>query len=186
MNNIENITLSVMTISDLENIKDILISNFDDYWNYNTLKEELKCKNSIYVVAKQKSTHIMANQRVPGLSFKTETNKNHSNDSESSSLQNTIVGFAGIKIIIDEAELMNIVVNKTFRHSGIGTLLLNKLLKICEEKNLDSIFLEVNEKNLNAQKLYKNFDFETISIRKNYYNSDNGIVMKKVLRQLNN
>lgn len=94
-------------------------------------------------------------------------------------MQNTIVGFAGIKIILDEAELMNIVVNKASRHSGIGTLLLNKLLEICKGKNLDSIFLEVNEKNLNAQKLYKNFGFETISIRKNYYNSDNGIVMKR-------
>ena len=81
---------------------------------------------------------------------------------------------------------MNIVVNKASRHSGIGTLLLNKLLEICKEKNLDSIFLEVNEKNLNAQKLYKNFGFETISIRKNYYNSDNGIVMKKFLRHFNN
>lgn len=180
MNNVENITLSVMTISDLENIKDILISDFDDYWNYNTLKEELTCENSIYIVAKQESTHMMDKQGVPSLSFKTETiNKNHSNYSENSSLQNTIVGFAGIKIILDEAELMNIVVNKASRHSGIGTLLLNKLLEICKEKNLDSIFLEVNEKNLNAQKLYKNFGFETISIRKNYYNSDNGIVMKK-------
>ena len=33
MNNVENIILSIMTISDLENIKDILISDFDDYWN---------------------------------------------------------------------------------------------------------------------------------------------------------
>ena len=169
-----------MTISDLENVKDILISDFDDYWNYNTLKEELTCENSIYIVAKQESTQIMNKQEVPSLSSKAETiNKNHSNYSENSSLQNTIVGFAGIKIILDEAELMNIVVNKASRHSGIGTLLLNKLLEICKEKNLDSIFLEVNEKNLNAQKLYKNFGFETISIRKNYYNSDNGIVMKK-------
>ena len=179
MNNVENITLSIMTISDLENIKDILISDFDDYWNYNTLKEELTCKNSIYIVAKQESTHIIDKHGLPGFSSKTKTNKNHNNDSENSSLQNTIVGFAGIKIILDEAELMNIVVNKASRHSGIGTLLLNKLLEICKEKNLDSIFLEVNEKNLNAQKLYKNFGFETISIRKNYYNSDNGIVMKK-------
>lgn len=183
MNNVENITLSIMTISDLENIKDILIFDFDDYWNYNTLKEELTCENSIYIVAKQESTHMMDKQGVPSLSFKTETiNKNHSNDSENSSLQNTIVGFAGIKIILDEAELMNIVVNKASRHSGIGTLLLNKLLEICKEKNLDSIFLEVNEKNLNAQKLYKNFGFEAISIRKNYYNSDNGIVMKKIFK----
>ncbi len=164
MNNIENITLSVMTISDLENIKDILISDFDDYWNYNTLKEELKCENSIYIVAK----------------------KCVNNNSADQLSKDIIVGFAGIKIILDDAELMNIVVNKTFRHSGIGTLLLNKLLEICEEKNLDSIFLEVNEKNLYAQKLYKNFGFETISIRKNYYNLDSGIVMKKVLGQLNN
>ncbi len=103
MNNVENIILSIMTISDLENIKDILISDFDDYWNYNTLKEELTCENSIYIVAKQESTHIIDKQGLPGFSSKTKTNKNHNNDSENSSLQNTIVGFAGIKIIFSRS-----------------------------------------------------------------------------------
>lgn len=37
MNNVENIILSIMTISDLENIKDILISDFDDYWYYHRI-----------------------------------------------------------------------------------------------------------------------------------------------------
>ena len=143
-----------MTFADLENLKNFLQSDFDEFWSYDILLSELSSSNSRYIVAKNKD--------------------------------NTIVGFAAKKIILDEAELMNIVVNKASRHSGIGTLLLNKLLEICKEKNLDSIFLEVNEKNLNAQKLYKNFGFETISIRKNYYNSDNGIVMKKFLRHFNN
>ena len=47
--------------------------------------------------------------------------------------------------------------------------------------NISSIFLEVNENNKIAQKLYNNFGFKNISVRKNYYNKNNGIVMKKTL-----
>lgn len=39
--------------------------------------------------------------------------------------------------------------------------------------------LEVNENNLFAIKLYTSLGFETISIRKNYYNDKDGLIMKK-------
>lgn len=71
-----NYLISEMKIEDLENIKDILEVDFDEFWNYETLKEELESNFSKYFIAKQ-------------------------NDN--------IVGFAGLKIILDEADLMNIV-----------------------------------------------------------------------------
>ena len=39
-------------------------------------------------------------------------------------LNDNIVGFAGLKLILDEAEIMNIVVKKSFRYHGIGSLLM--------------------------------------------------------------
>jgi len=51
MNN-ENISLDFMTIEDLEKIKDILISDFDNFWNYEILKKELLNINSKYIIAK--------------------------------------------------------------------------------------------------------------------------------------
>lgn len=138
-----------MNINDLNSIKDTLASDFDDFWNYNILNEELNSENSIYIIAKS---------------------------------ENQVVGFAGIKIILDEAEIMNIVVRKDFRGYGLGTLLLKKLIEICKNKNISSIFLEVNDTNLIAKNLYKKFGFAKIYTRKKYYdNKFDGIVMKKII-----
>ena len=53
-----NIKIKKMTLSDLENIKDILLTDFDDFWSYNVFKEELENKNSHYLVAKQNNEII--------------------------------------------------------------------------------------------------------------------------------
>ena len=47
-----NLEISEMTLLDLDTIQDILISEFDDFWSVNTLKNELQNPNSKYVVAK--------------------------------------------------------------------------------------------------------------------------------------
>ena len=147
-----NIKIDRMNLDDLKSIKDILSLEFDNFWNYNILKDELESKNSKYIVVK---------------------------DIESN---NEIVGFAGIKIFIDEADIMNIVVKKSYRNKGIGSLLLENLLLLCNKSNLKSLSLEVNEKNIPAINLYKKFGFKNIGIRKNYYKDENGIIMKKILR----
>ena len=51
-----DIKIDKMTVKDLESIKDILISAFDDFWNYNILKDELKSENSKYIIAKSNNT----------------------------------------------------------------------------------------------------------------------------------
>ena len=76
---------------------------------------------------------------------------------------------------------MNIVVKKNYRNNGVGTLLLENLISLCNELNLQSLSLEVNEENLPAINLYKKFGFKDIGTRKNYYKDKNGIIMKKVL-----
>ena len=48
----DNIQISRMTLSDLEEIKNTLLSDFDDFWNVNTFKEELLNPNSKYIMAK--------------------------------------------------------------------------------------------------------------------------------------
>lgn len=93
----------------------------------------------------------------------------------------TIVGFAGIKIMVDQADIMNIVVKKDFRNQGIGGLLLKELIDLTKELKLDSITLEVMEENYSAIHLYKNFGFKQIGTRKNYYQNKNGLIMAKKL-----
>ncbi len=140
----KNIEIIPMTLEDLEQIANILTTDFDSFWNYDILKEELKDENSKYWIAKS--------------------------DKE-------ILGFAGIKIMLDKADIMNIVVKKNNRNQGIGSLLLKKLISASKELNLTSLTLEVMEENYSAIHLYKNFGFQQIGIRKNYYQNKNGLVM---------
>lgn len=91
---------------------------------------------------------------------------------------NLVVGFAGILVIMDEANIMNIVTKKDKRKLGIGSLLLEKLIEISKLKKLASIILEVNEKNIPAINLYKKYNFQQVGIRKKYYdNTDAAILM---------
>lgn len=43
-----------MTLQDLEQMKNTLYSDFDNFWSYNVLKQELENKNTTYIVAKEK------------------------------------------------------------------------------------------------------------------------------------
>lgn len=96
---------------------------------------------------------------------------------------NEIVGFAGLKIVLDEADIMNIVTKKNYRKQGIGSLLLKNLIMLCENLGTKTIALEVNENNSNAIGLYLKFGFQHIGVRKNYYKNENAIIMKKDLLQ---
>lgn len=89
-----------------------------------------------------------------------------------------IVGFGGIKTILDESEIMNIAIKNNFRRQGIGKLLLEKLINYAQSLNIEKIHLEVNENNFPAISLYKKFNFIEDGRRKNYYNnSEDAILM---------
>ena len=143
MIDIKKIEIFKMLPNDLEEIKQNLQTDFDDFWNFEIFKEELVNNNSIYLVLKY---------------------------------ENEIVAFGGIKIILDEADIMNIVTKKDKRNLGFARLLLNELINLAKKKNCKTITLEEN--NLPAIKLYKNFNFKEVGKRKNYYkNGDTAILM---------
>ena len=50
--------IAKMTLEDLNNIKDNLISDFDDFWNYSVFKSELESDSSHYLVVKDNSKII--------------------------------------------------------------------------------------------------------------------------------
>ena len=50
MIDITRIEMHTMRLSDLEEIKNILQTDFDDFWNYEIFKEELAHNNSSYLV----------------------------------------------------------------------------------------------------------------------------------------
>ncbi len=98
-------------------------------------------------------------------------------------LNNQIVGFAGILIVCDEANIMNIVTKVDKRHLGIASKLLENIIDVSKKQGLTSITLEVNANNKYAIKLYENFNFKRIGFRKKYYNNtDDAILMTRDLK----
>ncbi len=140
----DNIEVSYMTLDDLNSISSRLSTDFDSFWNYNTIKSEIDKPESIFLVAK----YI-----------------------------NEIVGFADIWQAIDVIHLMDIVVSKKYRQKNIASILLNKIIDLCYEKNINEITLEVSEKNIPAINLYKKFNFKEVGLRKNYYGVNNNAII---------
>lgn len=158
MNILEHISICSMNLQDVENLKEYLTEMFDNFWNYEIFFEEMVHTTSSYLVAK-------LDDSFPHLSNQTN-----------------IVGFAGIKQIIDEANIMNIVVRKDMRNLGIATKLLEALCEFSSKKGCTSITLEVNENNLPAICLYKKQNFQVIGKRKKYYHGiDDAMIMTKTL-----
>ena len=91
--------------------------------------------------------------------------------------ENEIIGFAGFKIICDEAEIMNIVVRKSSRGTGIGSLLLEHLLFEAHNRGVTVVNLEVDSGNFVAIKLYEKFGFGQVGFRKGYYGDDGAVLM---------
>lgn len=54
----KNLVINTMTTSDLDNIQDVLQSDFDDFWSYSILKSELFNENSKVIVAKLDNTIV--------------------------------------------------------------------------------------------------------------------------------
>lgn len=102
-------------------------------------------------------------------------------------IDNEVIGFAGVKIILDNADIMNIAVKTDMRNHGIGSMLLQKLIEVSISSHCSTMTLEVNENNLFAIHLYEKYLFNRIAFRKKYYNNtDNAVIMQKNLGGLTN
>ena len=91
----------------------------------------------------------------------------------------SIIGFIEISDVIDRYEINNVYVLENYRHNGIASMLMEKVIESGKESNIENITLEVNKNNIQAIGLYKKYDFKECAIRKGYYNGVDGILMKK-------
>ncbi|EXI63266.1 alanine acetyltransferase [Mannheimia granulomatis] len=85
-----------------------------------------------------------------------------------------IVAFAISQIVLDEATLFNIAVDPDFQQRGLGKRLLSELILQLQKRGIATLWLEVRESNIAAQKLYDSLGFNEVTIRKNYYPTPEG------------
>lgn len=96
-------------------------------------------------------------------------------------LGDTVVGYCGFWLVLDEAHITSVVVSKEHRGQGIGKQLVAFLLDKARSLGVKTATLEVRISNLRARNLYLQFGFSPVGIRKSYYpkTNEDAIVMLK-------
>ena len=83
------------------------------------------------------------------------------------------MGFLIFNQVVDEAELLNIAVKRSFQGEGLGACLLDYCLAEVSASAV-SLFLEVRVSNFPAIALYEGRGFRPVGVRKAYYHSESG------------
>lgn len=92
--------------------------------------------------------------------------------------QNKIAGFINFWILKPEIQLNALVVASDFLREGVGTSLVDAMIKHARDAACSKINLEVSEKNQPAINFYSKLGFKMVGTRPKFYNnSDSAILM---------
>jgi ribosomal-protein-alanine N-acetyltransferase len=80
-----------------------------------------------------------------------------------------LLGWAGVRVVADEAEILTVGVVPAARRQGIGRLLLAELLEHARERGARQVYLEVRVDNTAALALYESDGFARVGLRRGYY-----------------
>jgi ribosomal-protein-alanine N-acetyltransferase len=83
-----------------------------------------------------------------------------------------VIGYAGMWIVIDEAQITNIAILPDFRGKKIGEKLFSHMMLTAIRVGAVQLSLEVRMSNMVAQKMYQKFGLVPGGVRKNYYTDD--------------
>lgn len=86
-------------------------------------------------------------------------------------IRRTTIGFIMSRIAADEAEILSVAVAPARRGRGLSRSLLDFHLRHLAGRGVRTVFLEVDEHNAPARRLYAGAGFEEISRRPAYYES---------------
>lgn len=94
-------------------------------------------------------------------------------------LDGKIVGGISCYFVVDELEVLNFFVDDLYQRKGIGTALLDYVIKITSPK---SIILEVRKNNIKGLSFYEKYGFNKIGERIAYYqDKTDALILKKIL-----
>lgn len=134
--------LAAMQPSDAERCAELetLLFAGDGPWSAEAFRSELAHRHNRYVVVRDES--------------------------------DTVIGYAGIALLgntfTPESEVHTIGVDPGHRRRGLGSLLLDELLRLAGDHG-GPVFLEVRTDNDAAIALYRREGFEVVGTRRNYY-----------------
>ena len=89
-------------------------------------------------------------------------------------LQQHIIGYVIVQMVLDEAHLLNICVKPDYQGQGYGRSMLEFTIDFARHNAATVMILEVRASNIRAQQLYNQSGFNEMSIRKGYYPAEQG------------
>ena len=78
-------------------------------------------------------------------------------------------GCAWYEYVLDEGYVGDLTVAPAYRRRGLGALLTEAMIADARERGLAFLTLEVRASNAAARRLYERCGFQTVGVRKNYY-----------------
>ena len=85
----------------------------------------------------------------------------------------TVVAYAGMWIMVDEAHITTFAVHPAWRRQRLGERLLLAILDIAIARGAREATLEVRLSNLAARRLYEKYGFRPVGLRPRYYSDNN-------------
>lgn len=94
-------------------------------------------------------------------------------------MADNVVGYCGMYKVFNEGDIANIAVASEYRNRGVGKALMEAIIQESRKSEIKDMTLEVRESNQIAIRLYENFGFENIGIRKGFYDrpKENAVIM---------
>lgn len=88
-----------------------------------------------------------------------------------------LIGYGGLMTVGDEAHITTVVVAPDSRQDRVGTRLMLALTEAAIAGGARSLTLEVRASNQAAQALYRRFGMAPVGVRKNYYLTEDALIM---------
>lgn len=85
----------------------------------------------------------------------------------------SVVGYAGLWLMVDEAHITTVAVRRAFRGRGLGKVLMLAMLDLARNMGARNATLEVRQSNAIAIRMYAELGFRQKGMRRRYY-TDNG------------
>lgn len=93
----------------------------------------------------------------------------------------TVVGYVGSQSVLGEADMMNLAVLPQYRRQGVGSMLVNTLIRQLQSRTVKCLSLEVRASNEGAIALYQGLGFCPVGRRPNYYSGpkEDALILRK-------
>jgi ribosomal-protein-alanine acetyltransferase len=142
-------------------------------WSYDALLSEMKSDDSCFLVAINMScreSDSSGKECVFSGTVSVSSGK-ESVSSKTEGRSHCVLGYAIMRRVGDDGELLKVAVDKSAKRKGVGDSLMNAILEHARTCLFNSVFLEVRMSNKSAVNLYEKHGFEVLRVRKNYYSA---------------